>query len=171
MNPSNLTRSVLALLYALTVTTALTGCGGQGDSADTSSNGGTNVAEDSDTGADESVRQNLDNLHVDQDNELVNANELEVVVQVNGDRSFLTICAAENYQSGGDQIDFENCILRAPLDDALSSFKLTLPNHIDSLVAIVWFYEADKQPLVRKWKRSKNGSVSIEGIWRVADYG
>ncbi len=98
MNPSNLTRSVLVLLYALTVTTALTGC-------------------------------------------------------------------------GGGQIDFENCILRAPLDDALSSFKLTLPNHIDSLVAIVWFYEADKQPLVRKWKRSKNGSVSIEGIWRVADYG
>ena len=170
MKPSNLTQRILALIYAFAVTTALTGCGGGGGEG-SSSNDGINAAGDTNTGADEIVKQGLDDLNIDQDNKLVSVSELEVMVQINSRRSFLNICAQEVFQSDLDQIDYERCILRAPLDDTPGTFKLTLPNHIDKLIAIVWFYEADKQPLVKKWQRNSDAGGPVEETWRVTDNG
>jgi len=38
-------------------------------------------------------------------------------------------------------------------------------------VAIVWFYETGKQPLVQRWQRIDAAGVPIDGIWRVSENG
>jgi len=105
------------------------------------------------------------------ENELSTVDELNVEVQINADRSFLSICGDPGEELDVNTVDYEQCILRAPIDNNLNAFKIKLPNHVDSLVAIVWFYETGKQPLVQRWQRIDAAGVPIDGIWRVSENG
>jgi len=77
------------LLPAVFITVA--SCGGGGGSSDVSSNGGSGVSNGS-SDVNQEAQRNLDELYVLQENELSTVDELNVEVQINADRSFLSIC-------------------------------------------------------------------------------
>ncbi|NRA62245.1 MAG: hypothetical protein HRU25_15370, partial [Psychrobium sp.] len=92
------------------------------------------------------VPKTLTDLTINAHNELLNVAELHIEVQINANRSFLSICSNLPKVLDLNRIDYEKCMLRAPLDKSLKTFSLTLPNHIHELVAIVWFYDTNKAP-------------------------
>jgi len=156
-------RKLITALLLASVFITVASCGGGGGSNDVSSNGGSGVSQ--------APQRNLDELYVLQENELAAVVELNVEVQINADRSFLSICGDPGEELNVNTIDYDHCILRAPIDNNLSRFKIMLPNHIDSMVAIVWFYEPDKQPIVQRWQRSSVAGAAIDVIWHVSENG
>ncbi len=156
-------RKFITTLLLTAVFITLASCGGGGGSDDVSSNGG--------SGVNQAVQRNLDELSVHQDNELLTVAELNVEVQINADRSFLSICGDPGGELDVNTVDYEQCILRAPIDNNYKTFKIMLPNHMDRLVAIVWFYETGKQPLVQRWQRIDAAGVPIDSIWHVSENG
>ena len=143
----------------LAVFISVSGCGGGGGSNDASSNNSSGIIQD--------PPQNLDELRIPRENELSTVSELKVEVQINASKSFLSICDFPGEEFDVDTVNYESCVLRTPIDNNLNAFKIILPNHIDNLVAIVWFYETGRQPLVQRWQRIDAMGLPIDSIWRV----
>ena len=141
----------------------VSGCGGGGGSE------GNDASSNNSSGTIQDPPQSLDELRIPRENVLSTVAELNVEVQINASKSFLSICDIPGEELDVDRVSYESCILRTPIDNNLNRFKLTLPNHIDSLVAIVWFYETGRQPLVRRWQRIEAAGLPIDSIWRVYD--
>ncbi len=139
----------------------VSGCGGGGGSNDSSPNNSSGTIQD--------PPQSLDELRIPRENELSAVSELNVEVQINASKSFLSICDIPGEELDVDTVNYESCVLRTPIDNNLNAFKIILPNHIDSLVAIVWFYETGRQPLVQRWQRIRAAGLPIDSIWRVHD--
>jgi len=141
------------------------GCGGGGGGE----GGGNDASSNNSSGTIQGPPQSLDELRIPRDNELSTVAELNVEVQINASKSFLSICNIPGDELDADTVNYERCILRTPIDNNLNTFKIILPNHIDSLVAIIWFYENGRQPLVQRWQRIEAVGLPIDSIWRVHD--
>jgi hypothetical protein len=159
MQFSEVQKTTFKTLFLLAVFIAVPGCGGGGAGSDAPSNADSPVGQ--------GPQRNLEDLKIAEGNELLNVAELSVEVQVNAGRSFLSICTDPGGELDVNTINYDQCLLRAPLDNNLQVFKLTLPNHVDKLVAIVWFYETGKQPLLQHWQRTGATGVAIDTVWTV----
>ncbi len=95
-------RKFITTLLFPAVFIALTSCGGGGGSDDVSSNGGSVVNQE--------VQRNLDELSVHQGNELLTVAELNVEVQINADRSFLSICEDPGEGFNVSALNYDQCI-------------------------------------------------------------
>ncbi len=109
----------------------------------------------------------LTDLTINAHNELLSVSQLHIEVQINANRSFLSICSNLPKVLDLNRIDYDKCMLRAPLDNSLKTFSLTLPNHIHELVAIVWFYDTNKAPIVERWLRNDTTRTNIPSIWSI----
>jgi len=152
-------RKFITTFILIAVLISVGGCGG-GDNDDSSNYS---------SGPIQGPPQSLDELRISRENVLSTLAELNVEVQINASKSFLSICDIPGEEIDVDRVNYEKCILRTPIDNNLNTFKITLPNHIDSLVAIVWFYETGRQPLVQRWQRIDAAGLPIHSIWRVHD--
>jgi len=152
--PKFITKFLLVAVFL-----SVASCGGGGNDASSNNSSGTI----------QGPPQSLDELRIPRDNELSTVAELNVEVQINANKSFLSICDIPGEELDADTVNYEKCILRTPIDNNLNAFKIILPNHIDSLVAIVWFYETGRQPLVQRWQRIEAVGLPIDSIWRVHD--
>ena len=141
----------------------VSGCGGGGGSE------GNDASSNNSSGTIQDPPQSLDELRIPRENVLSTVAELNVEVQINASKSFLSICDIPGEELDVDTVNYESCVLRTPIDNNLNAFKIILPNHIDSLVAIVWFYETGRQPLVQRWQRILAAGLPIDSIWRVHD--
>jgi hypothetical protein len=157
----------------LTVFISVPGCGGgsgggSGSGSGGEGGGGGNAAPSNNSSSTiQAPPQSLNKLRIPRENELSTVAELNVEVQINASKSFLSICDIPDEELDVDTVNYESCVLRTPIANNLNTFKIMLPNHIDSLVAIVWFYETGRQPLVQRWQRIEAVGLPIDSIWRV----
>jgi hypothetical protein len=162
MNKLGQIRKKMIVLFIGTMSITLASCGG---------GGGGEAASPSNVTGNGNPEQKLEDLYIDQTNELTAMAELNVLVQMKSARSFLSICPEPAGGIDVNNLNYDSCIIRAPLDDNPTAFKLMLPNHIDKLVAIVWFYQAGKQPLVAEWQRSTAAGSALDNIWQIGETG
>jgi len=160
-------RKFISTFLLIAVLTSVAGCGG--GSGSESESGGNDASSNDSSVTIQDPQQSLDELRISKKNELSTVAELNVEVQINASKSFLSICDIPGGELDADTVNYEKCILRTPIDNNLNAFKIILPNHIDSLVAIVWFYETGRQPLVQRWQRIEAVGLPIDSIWRVHD--
>jgi len=165
MNKFSLVHKNFTIPFAFAVVT-LVSCGG-GGGGETASPAGNSSNVDSSVNA----AKSLDDLYIDQTNELAIIAELNIEVRVSAARSFLSVCPESAAGIDVSTYNYDKCMIRAPLEGNLKSFKLSLPNHIDNLVAIVWFYEVGKQPLVTGWQRPSVKGDAIDSIWQISETG
>ena len=159
-------RKNITTLLTLAMFVMLSACGSGSGSGGGGGGGGGGVSKSVDN---KPVQTNdLAYLNAAQDNELVSVTELDIEVLVNAGRSFLSICDGLAEEFNVNTLDYDRCILRTPLDDSFKTFTLKLPNHVDKLVAIVWFYEAGKPPLVKHWQRT-TPEIVMDATWRVSE--
>jgi len=71
-----------------------------------------------------------------------------------GERAYLSICDVDVTTTNVLSMNYDNCLLRSPINENTDTFSLSLPNHIDKLVAIAWFYDLTKEPLIVQWDKS-----------------
>ena len=166
MNKSGEIRKIMTILLIGAISMTLTSCGGGGGGE-----AGSPEAGPSSVNSNGNPERKLEDLYIDQTNELTAMAELNVLVQMESTRSFLSICPEPAGGIDVNNLNYDSCIIRAPLDDNPTAFKLMLPNHIDKLVAIVWFYQAGKQPLVAEWQRSTTAGSALDNIWQISEAG
>jgi hypothetical protein len=158
-------RRASALLLASSL--VLAACGGGGGGSSSESPGGSS----STTAAGVEEARNLENLQINQAYELRSVSELSVEMQMSSDRSFVSICPEPLEAMDIDSFDYSGCMIRSSLNASTRVLSLTLPNHIDRLVAIVWFYENGKAPLIQRWRRQPEGGYASGSIWRINENG
>ncbi|WP_114765233.1 hypothetical protein [Vibrio rhodolitus] len=93
--------------------------------------------------------QNIESLSIAADNNLASTYQVTVDVnltQLAGKQAYIAICP-----NSGASIEYEKCVVKASLDDGIGSFDLTLPNHLDALVAEITPMEANSSPLIYTW--------------------
>ncbi len=172
------TKRPSGLLPALLATTLLTlsacgggGGGGSGDSAtgNAGGTGGSNTGNADGTGNSVNQVQEMKDLSIARANELRAVTELNIEVRVTAARSYLSICPDPGAEITVSSLDYDSCLVRSPLDGSSRSFTLDLPNHVDQLVAILWFYDAGKQPLIQRWQRNSGGSFATTATWQITD--
>ena len=100
----------------------------------------------------------INDLTVSADNELRSITQLRIDVSelINANkRAYLSICSdpGEINNSAAISMQYNNCLLRSPLDPGRTDFTLTLPNHIGNLIAIVWYFDT-AQPRIFRWQRA-----------------
>ncbi len=98
---------------------------------------------------------------------LSSASELDIEIQSTATRSFLSVCEGSSETLDVHTFDYGQCMLRAPIKQLSSKFNLTLPNHINKLIAILWFYDPNKTPLVYRWQRSNLYNGSPDQPWLI----
>jgi hypothetical protein len=166
MNISIPQRSGQLAALLLTGMLTLAGCGGaDGGGSGDSSTGASTVTADSGVDA----AQGMQDLVIARSNELAAVTELNTEVQMIADRSYLSVCPDSGGEIAVTSLDYDSCLLRSPLDAGTRTFTLSLPNHVDRLVAIIWFYEAGKQPLIQRWQRNGGGGVATAAYWRILE--
>ncbi len=124
-------------------TTLLLNCGGK-PGADTAS-----TTTESNTPLPQASGMNIASSY-----NLSSASALDIEIQSTATRGFLSVCEDSSATLDVHTFDYGQCMLRAPVKQLSSKFNLTLPNHVNSLIAILWFYDSNKTPLVYRWQRS-----------------
>jgi len=80
-----------------------------------------------------------------------------------GERAYLSICDVDVTTTNVLSMNYDNCLLRSPVNKNIDTFSLSLPNHINKLVAIAWFYDLTKEPLIVQWDKSLADSM----VWKL----
>lgn len=148
------TTSMSRKAFLLLLVLSITACGGSSGGSDESSTVNSNVAGQAE-------------LKINPDNTLRSLEDLTIEIQVDAARSFLSICPDPGGELNVNTLNYDLCMVRASLDSNLKVIDLPLPNHVDRLVAIVWFYEDDKAPLISTWQRNAEHFSVSGSIWRI----
>ena len=80
---------------------------------------------------------------------------LPVTVSLSGvapAKAYLTVC--RNTPAGAD---YDRCLLRTPLSGGRYDGEIQVPNHVDSLTAIVWSFTPASVVRSIEWQRSGEG--------------
>ena len=149
-------RGLFLLLLVLSITACGGGSSGSSNESSTVSNDATDTNPVDGTG-----------LKINPDNALRSLEDLTIEVQVDAVRSYLSICPDPGGELNVNTLNYDLCMVRASLDSNLKVIDLPLPNHVDRLVAIVWFYEDDKAPLISTWQRNAEHFSVSGSIWRI----
>ncbi len=100
----------------------------------------------------------IEDLTVSPDNTLLSIHTLEVdassVVPEN-ERAYLSICEGEISNKDVISMKYEDCLLRSPITDTSDLFQLSLPNHVDNLIAVIWYYDVTQTPFIARWEKSE----------------
>jgi hypothetical protein len=147
-------------LFPILLILSISACGGGSSGSSNESSTVSNEATDTSSVTGSELRINPDNV-------MRSLEDLTIEVQVNAARSFLSICPDPGGELDVNTLNYDLCMVRAPLDSNLKVIDLPLPNHVDHLVAIVWFYEGDKTPLINTWQRNAEHFSVSGSIWRI----
>ena len=148
------TTSMSRKAFLLLLVLSITACGGSSGGSDGSSTVNSNTVGQAE-------------LKINPDNTLRSLEDLTIEIQVDDARSFLSICPDPGGELNVNTLNYDLCMVRASLDSDLKVIDLPLPNHVDRLVAIVWFYEDDKAPLISTWQRNAEHFSVSGSIWRI----
>ena len=153
------------LVIGMLLLFGLGGCGGGGGSDEPSGA----VAETVSNNADPVAAADLQQLRIDPSNELRLTQTLQLSVEMTSARAYLSVCPDPGASLSVATMDYGQCILRVPLRAGFESLAFDLPNHVDALVAVIWFYENGREPLLRRWQRGPGKGGSIDAIWQIRE--
>ncbi len=141
----------------LTSLTALTACGGGDGGGGSPSNS---------NGSSSAQTLAIGDLDVAYDNALQSTYRVDVdvlLVRLMGIPAYISIC--DNNEAQGDiaKVDYDHCLVKAPLEDGTARFELTAANHCDSLIAIIWPLEENSTPITFSYQHSAERS----GTWLI----
>lgn len=92
-------------------------------------------------------------LRVDRDFTLAQQSSLDIVVEQPGsDPSYLSVCTDFSESSSGYSVNYDSCVLRTAITDA-STFSIAVPNDINAVLAVRWFYSDTQAPSFSLWER------------------
>jgi len=169
-------------LILLTSFLALSACGGGGSESDssvsnTSANSSVSLQTNSSSNSDNSSQtENSDsssedindednassnsevimtNLAIDQSFDLKTDFDLLIDAKIStGDiRAYLNICQSK---VGSNKADYQNCVLRKPLKNGELMQQVTLSRQDIALVAEIWLYDSNPEPLRYQWQFDEN---------------
>ncbi|MEH6385791.1 MAG: hypothetical protein V7780_14370 [Colwellia sp.] len=67
--------------------------------------------------------------------------------------AYLSLCS--DYQENSDgsyNINYDSCLLRTSLNEAVFETVITVTNDIEGLVAALWFVDGSKNPIIKDWR-------------------
>lgn len=108
-------------------------------------------------------------LRVTKENDLRVNQLLDVAVEMSSSRSYLSICPDTGMAIDTASMSYDQCIARRPLTAGVENLSVDVANHIDALVAIIWFYEAEREPLVYRWQRDASKGAPLVATWQIAE--
>jgi len=166
MQNTNLLQKFSGFTLTLTILATLSGCGGGGSGGE--STGISTVDGSTSAVVNGSDNRGLDDLEVNRDNSLSAISELSIEIEMNARRSYLSVCPGPVGDIDVNTLDYNSCMIRAPINASNNEFKLSIPNHLDSLVAILWFYDTKQEPFVTHWQREGIKGAAIVSSWRIS---
>jgi hypothetical protein len=67
--------------------------------------------------------------------------------------AYLSLCS--DYQENSDgsyNINYDSCLLRTSLNEAVFETVITVTNDTEGLVAALWFVDGSKNPIIKDWR-------------------
>ncbi|MDC5822792.1 hypothetical protein OPW33_19200 [Vibrio europaeus] len=141
------TKMLLGLAFILPLYGCGGGGGGGGEGGSSGSTGSGSTG--SSTPASSGTPVSLSSLQIDPANSLTSVYKVDVDVSLPhlaSSQVYISICdnAGGNLQS----VDYNKCMVKAALQSGTGSYQLQVPNHCESLIAVVSVMEPNTQPLV-----------------------
>lgn len=166
MQNTNLLLKFSGFTLILTILATLIGCGGGGGGGVEEISGVSTV--DSSTNAVDDGSRGLDDLVVNRDDSLSAVSQLYIQIEMSVRRSYLSVCPSPVGGIDVNTLDYSSCMIRATINSSNNEFKLSIPNHIDNLVAILWFYDTNEEAFVSNWQRKGIKGAVIDSNWRIS---
>ena len=139
--------SIISLMLVVTVPFFLIGCSGKGSSNSNSNNLETNADQSNSVAT--SNTDTSSNLSVPNYADLRSTYELSVNIDIGENkRSYLSLCNGEGVDDALD-VNYEDCLLRSSLQQGQLQQTIKVANHLNNLVAAVWFYDGSEPMLFR----------------------
>ncbi|NOH81954.1 hypothetical protein F0231_19685 [Vibrio sp. RE86] len=160
-------------LYASVMTLLLLGGCGGGGGGDEGSTSGSSGSTSTPSGEDSSTESattpasqsvSITDLQIDHDNSLTSVYEVNIDVSLphlSASQVYVSIC--DNSGGGYDNIDYDQCMVKAALNSGYGSYQLSVPNHCESLIAVISVMEPNTDPLV--YVHNHNGE--LDSSWLI----
>lgn len=160
-------------MYAGVMTLLLLGGCGGGGGGDEGSTGGSSGSTSTPSGDGSSAEStttpssqstSITDLQIDHDNSLASVYEVDIDVSLphlSASQVYVSIC--DNSGGGYDNIDYDQCMVKAQLNSGYGSYQLSVPNHCESLIAVVSIMEPNTSPLI--YVHNHNGQ--LESSWLI----
>jgi hypothetical protein len=165
MQNSNLSQKISSFTLTLTMLATLISCGGGGSSGgsgeSSTSTGSVNATE-----SDSEVRD-MGDLEISRASGLSTVSRLNIEIEMSTGRSYLSVCPEPAGEIEVNTLDYNSCMIRAPINASRNVFKLDVPNHLDSLVAVLWYYDTKKAPFVSRWQRNSAKGAAFDSSWNI----
>lgn len=132
------------MLLGLALILPIYGCGG-GGGGDGSASGSTG----SSSPAGSSTPVSLSTLQIDPSNNLTSVYKVDVDVSLPhlaSSQVYISIC--DNAGGNLESVDYNKCLVKAALQSGTGSYQLQVPNHCESLIAVVSVMDPNTAPLV-----------------------
>ncbi len=72
--------------------------------------------------------------------------------------SYLSVCSEFDPNQTGYAINYDNCLIRTAIEGP-ANFSVQVPNAVNSLIAVRWYYEAGSEPVYSFWTRERDGDI------------
>ncbi len=72
--------------------------------------------------------------------------------------SYLSVCSEFDPNQTGYAINYGNCLIRTAIEGP-ANFSVQVPNAVNSLIAVRWYYEAGSEPVYSFWTRERDGDI------------
>lgn len=100
------------------------------------------------------------------DHNLTSVYQLSLVVDISSystARAFISVCENNDQEIIITQINYADCLVQSPLTLGKFAIELTLPNHVQQLVGVIWFTDLAQPAQVQHWSYVQGGGSS----WRI----
>ncbi|MEZ8099974.1 hypothetical protein [Vibrio bivalvicida] len=138
-----------AMLLGLAFILSLYGCGGGGGGEGGSSGSTGSTDSSAPAPANNGTPVSLSTLQIDPENSLTSIYQVDVDVSLPHLASslvYISIC--DNTGGNLESVDYNKCLVKAALQSGTGRYQLQVPNHCESLIAVVSVMEPNTQPLV-----------------------
>lgn len=114
--------------------------------------------DDNDDTETQPIPTSIDDLVVAATNGLTPSFVLRVDVTSAPERGYFSLCNAyQQTSSQAYQVDYQSCLLRAPLNQGALYRELQVANHHQQLIAVIWRYDGSA-PTYQTWQYDDNTS-------------
>ncbi|MEX0336567.1 hypothetical protein [Vibrio tubiashii] len=146
--------SKTTMLLGLALILPLYGCGGGGgdgggEGGSSGSTGSGSTGSSTPAPASSGTPVSLSTLQIDPANSLTSVYEVDVDVSLPhlaSSQVYISIC--DNARGNLQSVDYSKCMVKAALQSGTGSYQLQVPNHCESLIAVVSVMEPNTAPLV-----------------------
>ncbi|MGF1762772.1 hypothetical protein [Aliivibrio kagoshimensis] len=63
-------------------------------------------------------------------------------------KSVVSICDDSSSQGEYREINYQTCLFQASFHDGEKALQLRIPNHVQQLIAVIWFLDGNQEPVV-----------------------